>query len=143
MIGGQSAFGDHKADAAILEGRCAAIRRSEDYGAIDRADDRGSSNLKLERDLLFQSPAAGSLREDDAYVVAHLNPSFSTHGVGDPGKGSRTTSWSKGLPHRSDVLVLSQKLSPGADARRRLGRQGELELFEQQFVISLRASVAA
>ena len=72
-----------------------------------------------------------------------LSPSFSTRGVGDPGKGSRTTSWSKGLPHRSDVLVLSQQLSPGADARRRLGRQGELELFEQQFVISLRASVAA
>ena len=39
------------------------------------------------------------------------NPSFSTRGVGDPGKGSRTTSWSKGLPHKSDVLVLSQKLS--------------------------------
>jgi hypothetical protein len=76
-------------------------------------------------------------------VVSGLSPSFSTRGVGDPGKGSRTTSWSKGLPHRSDVLVLSQKLSPGADARRRLGRQGELELFEQQFVISLRASEAA
>jgi hypothetical protein len=49
-------------------------------------------------------------------------PSFSTGGVGDPGSRSNTTSWSKGLPHKSDVLGLTQKLSARADARRRLGR---------------------
>jgi hypothetical protein len=41
------------------------------------------------------------------------------------------------------VLVVIQKLSPAADARRRLSRKGEVELFEQQSVISLRISVAA
>jgi hypothetical protein len=45
LIGGQSAFGDHKADAAILEGRCAAIRRSEDFGAIDRKEERGTGQI--------------------------------------------------------------------------------------------------
>jgi hypothetical protein len=72
-----------------------------------------------------------------------VSPSFSTRGVGDPGNRSRPIWWSKGLPHRCAVLVVVQKLSPGADARRRLGRQGEVELFEQQSVISLRVSVAA
>ena len=35
------------------------------------------------------------------------------------------------------------KLSPGADARWRLGRQCEVELFEQEFVIGLWMSIAA
>src|ERR1700739_3850482 len=60
------------------------------------------------------------------YLARTANPSFSTRGVGDPGKGSRTTSWSKGLPHGSDVLVLSQKFFPGAVGGGGLGRQGEL-----------------
>src|SRR5262250_1764943 len=60
------------------------------------------------------------------------NPSFSTGGVDDPGNRSRTISWSKGLPHKSDILALTQKLSARADARRRLGRQGEVQLFEQE-----------
>ena len=71
------------------------------------------------------------------------NPSFSTRGVGEPGSRSRWTSWSKGLYHRSGVLVLIQKLSARANARRRLCRQREVELFEQEFVIGLRMRVAA
>jgi len=35
------------------------------------------------------------------------NPSFSTRGVRDPGSRTRTTSWSKGLPHKSNVLGLT------------------------------------
>jgi hypothetical protein len=58
------------------------------------------------------------------------SPSFSTRGVFDPRNRSRSTSWSKGLPHSGAVLVVIQQLSPAADARRRLGRQGEVELFE-------------
>src|SRR5215475_8317938 len=72
-----------------------------------------------------------------------LSPSFPTRGVDDPRSRSRTTSWSKGLPHKRDVLGLAQKLPARADAGRRLGRQGELELFEQQLVVGLRVSVAA
>ena len=77
------------------------------------------------------------------HTALGLNPSFSTGGVGDPGSRSRTTSWSKGLPHKSDVLALTQKLSAGADARWRLGRQGEVQLFEQESVIGFRMGVAA
>src|SRR5215470_14791438 len=72
-----------------------------------------------------------------------FNPSFPTQGVDDPRSRSRTTSWSKGLPYKRDVLGLAQKLSARADSGRRLGRQGELELFEQQLVVGLRVSVAA
>jgi hypothetical protein len=72
-----------------------------------------------------------------------LNPSFSTHGVGEPGSRSRSTSWSKGLYHRGDVLVLIQKLSARANAGWRLGRQREVELFEQEYVIGLWMGVAA
>src|SRR5580700_5525843 len=43
-------------------------------------------------------------------AAIRLNPSFSTRGVCNAGRRSRTTSWSKGLYHRSDVLVLIQKL---------------------------------
>ena len=71
------------------------------------------------------------------------NPSFPTRGVDDPRSRSRTTSWSKGLPHKSDVLGLAQKLSARADSGRRLGRQGKFKLFEQQLVVGLRVSVAA
>src|SRR3974377_1177806 len=101
---------------------------------------RKSETQELEKSLLSKKRSEKGLTGRLLFLV---NPSFSTRGVCDPGKRSRTTSWSKGLPHRSDILVVTQKLSPGADARRRLGRQGELELFEQQFVISLRVSVAA
>ena len=38
---------------------------------------------------------------------------------------------------------MTQELSSRADARWRLGRQREVELFEQEFVIGLRMSVAA
>ena len=76
-------------------------------------------------------------------VKNSLSPSFSTRGVGDPGSRSRSTSWSKGLYHRSDVLVLIQKLSARANARWRLGWQREIELFEQEFVIGLWMGVAA
>src|SRR5262249_327023 len=34
------------------------------------------------------------------------NPSFPTRGIDDPRSRSRTTSWSKGLPHKRDVLGL-------------------------------------
>jgi len=71
------------------------------------------------------------------------NPSFSTGGVRDPGSRSGTTSWSKGLPHKSDVLALTQKLSARADARWRLGWQGEVQLSEQESVIGFRMGVAA
>src|SRR6516165_5919407 len=71
------------------------------------------------------------------------SPSFPTRGVDESRSRSRTTSWSKGLPHKSDVLGLAQKLSARADSGRRLGRQGELELFEQQLVVRLWVSVAA
>ena len=73
----------------------------------------------------------------------YINPSFSTGGVDDPGNRSRTISWSKGLPHKSDILALTQKLSARADARRRLGRQGEVQLFEQESVIGFGMGVAA
>jgi hypothetical protein len=73
LIRGQSAFGDDKADAAILEGCGTAVGRSEDSGAGYRAGDGRSSNLQLEGDLLFQAPAAGRLRENNTYVVAHLD----------------------------------------------------------------------
>ena len=76
-------------------------------------------------------------------VPFNLNPSFPTRGVDDPRSRSRTTSWSKGLPHKSDVLGLAQKLSARADSGRRLGRQGKFKLFEQQLVVGLRVSVAA
>ena len=46
------------------------------------------------------------------------------------GRRSKWTSWSKGLHYRGDVLILFQVLSTRTDARRRLVRQGELELFE-------------
>src|SRR5262249_22037528 len=72
-----------------------------------------------------------------------VNPSFPTRGVDDPRSRSRTTSWSKGLPHKRDVLGLAQRLSARADAGRRLGRQSELELFEQKLVVGLGVSVAA
>jgi hypothetical protein len=71
------------------------------------------------------------------------SPSFSTRGRGDPGSRSRWPSWLKGLYHRSHVLVLIQKLSARANARWRLGRQREVELFEQEFVIGLWMGVAA
>src|SRR5262245_32319332 len=77
------------------------------------------------------------------FLRAGFNPSFPTRGVDDPRSRSRTTSWSKGLPHKRDVLGLAQKLSARADSGRRLGRQGELELFEQQLMVGLRVSVAA
>ena len=35
-----------------------------------------------------------------------VSPSFSTRGVCDPRKRSRTTSWSKGLYYSGDVLIL-------------------------------------
>ena len=41
------------------------------------------------------------------------------------------------------VLVLIHKLSTRADARWRLGRQREVELFEQEFVIGFWMGVAA
>src|SRR3984893_5753276 len=69
--------------------------------------------------------------------------SFSTRGRGDPGSRSRWPSWLKGLYHRSHVLVLIQKLSARANAWWRLGRQREVELFEQEFVIGLWMGVAA
>src|ERR1700693_6066240 len=65
------------------------------------------------------------------------SPSFSTRGVCNAGRRSRTTSWSKGLYHRSDVLVLIQKLTARANAGWRLSRQCELELLEQDFMIGL------
>jgi len=71
------------------------------------------------------------------------NPTFSTRGVLDPGRRSKWTSWSKGLHYKSDVLNLIQELSARADARRRLGRQRELELFEQDFLIGFWLGVAA
>jgi hypothetical protein len=71
------------------------------------------------------------------------NPSFSTREVCDPGSRSRTTSWSKGLPHKDDVLGLTQELSARTDAGWRLDRQGEVQLFEQEPVIRLRVGVAA
>ena len=37
------------------------------------------------------------------------SPSFSTRGVCDPGKRSKTTSWSKGPPHSGDVLAPIQE----------------------------------
>jgi len=36
----------------------------------------------------------------------YLNPSFSTRGVSDPGRGSKWTSWLKGLHYKSDLSVL-------------------------------------
>ena len=73
-----------------------------------------------------------------------INPSFSTRGCGDPGSRSRWASWLKGLYHRSHVvLVLIQKLSARANAWWRLGRQREVELFEQEFVVGLWMGVAA
>src|SRR5262249_49913733 len=80
---------------------------------------------------------------DSPGLQAAFSPSFPTRGVDDPRSRSRTTSWSKGLPHKRDVLGLAQKLSARADAGRRLGRQSELELFEQKLVVGLRVSVAA
>jgi len=76
-------------------------------------------------------------------VKALPNPTFSTRGVLDPGRRSKWTSWSKGLHYKSDVLNLIQELSARADARRRLGRQRELELFEQDFLIGFWLGVAA
>ena len=76
-------------------------------------------------------------------VIGFFNPSFSTRGVWNAGRRSRSTSRSKGLYHRSDVLVLIHKLSTRADARWRLGRQREVELFEQEFVIGFWMGVAA
>jgi len=69
--------------------------------------------------------------------LAHLR------GVCNAGRRSRTTSWSKGLYHRSDVLVLIQKLTARANAGWRLSRQCELELLEQDFMIGLWMGVAA
>ena len=43
-------------------------------------------------------------RRDKAVLAT--NPSFSTRGVCDPRKRSRTTSWSKGLYYSGDVLIL-------------------------------------
>src|SRR6516162_5286486 len=77
------------------------------------------------------------------HLDSSLSPSFPTRGVDDPRSRSRTTSWSKGLPHKSDVLGLAQKLSARADSGRRLGRQGKFKVFEQQLVVGLRVSVAA
>jgi len=94
----------------------------------------GLKAKKLHAGLTLR-PRAGEMRG--------LNPSFSTGGVDDPGNRSRTISWSKGLPHKSDILALTQKLSARADARRRLGRQGEVQLFEQESVIGFGMGVAA
>ena len=71
------------------------------------------------------------------------NLSFSTQGVHGPGRRSRWTTWLKGLYHRSYVLVLIQELSAGADAWWRLGRQREVELFEQDFLIGFWMGIAA
>ena len=71
------------------------------------------------------------------------SPSFSTGGVCNAGRRSRSTSWSKGLYHGNDVLVLIQELSARANAGWRLGRQRELELLEQDFMIGLWMGVAA
>ena len=72
-----------------------------------------------------------------------FNPSFSTRGCGDPESRSRWASWLKGLYHRSHVvLVLIQKLSARANAWWRLGRQREVELFKQEFVVGLWMGVA-
>jgi hypothetical protein len=77
-------------------------------------------------------------------VQLGTSPSFSTRGCGDPGSRSRWASWLKGLYHRSHVvLVLIQKLSARANAWWRLGRQREVELFEQEFVVGLWMGVAA
>src|ERR1700724_1809088 len=84
-----------------------------------------------------------SFRNSRLRFATRLSPSFSTRGVCNAGRRSRTTSWSKGLYHRSDVLVLIQKLTARANAGWRLSRQCELELLEQDFMIGLWMGVAA
>ena len=71
------------------------------------------------------------------------SPSFSTRGICNAGRRSKSTSWLKGLYHRSDVSVLIQKLPARANAGWRLGRQCGLELFEQDFMIGLWMGIAA
>src|SRR5580700_2354609 len=99
------------------------------HGAIVMSEPLGDKRKRL--DNLLQS------------TVEEHNPSFSTRGVCNAGRRSRTTSWSKGLYHRSDVLVLIQKLTARVNAGWRLSRQCELELLEQDFMIGLWMGVAA
>ena len=92
----------------------------------------------------FSSTGSFNIAEIAASLPETANPSFSTRGCGDPGSRSRWASWLKGLYHRSHVvLVLIQKLSARANAWWRLGRQREVELFEQEFVVGLWMGVAA
>jgi hypothetical protein len=72
-----------------------------------------------------------------------ISPTFSTRRGHDPRSRSKWTSWLKGLHYSSDVLFLFQELSARADARWWLGRQRELELFEQDFLIGFWMGVAA
>ena len=98
-------------------------------------------SLKAKKVLLVTATEKRTFRPRPAKRAP--NRSFSTRGVGDPGSRSRWTSWLKGLYHRGDVLVLIQELSAGTDTWRRLGRQRELELLEQDFVIGFWVGVAA
>src|ERR1700676_2283970 len=77
------------------------------------------------------------------FPFGRSSPTFSTRGVHDPERRSKWTSWLKGLHYRSDVLFLFQELSTRTDARWRLVRQRELELFEQDFLIGFWMGVAA
>jgi len=57
------------------------------------------------------------------------NPSFSTRGVCDPGSRSRTTSWSKGLPHKSDFRNSQNQYSLGSSMWARCLRAVRLIIF--------------
>jgi hypothetical protein len=72
-----------------------------------------------------------------------INPSFSTRRICYAGSRSKTSSLSKGLHYKRALSALSQELSARADARRWLGRQDKVELFEQEFVFGLRMRVGA
>ena len=49
----------------------------------------------------------------------------------------------RSVPQGDVLVVLIQELSAGTDTWRRLGRQRELELLEQDFVIGFWVGVAA
>jgi len=79
----------------------------------------------------------------DAIRLSLANPSFPTQGGHQLVRCLKWTSWLKGLHYVRALSGVIEELSARADARWWLGRQGEVQLFKQDFVISLRMRVAA
>ena len=69
FVGRQRALGNHEADAAIVEGSAAVVRRMQRHAAGD-ARDVGAAHFERERYRLLQAPAARRFGQDRARVVA-------------------------------------------------------------------------